>query len=145
MSYVFWTARAFDIGVSAFDEEHRELYRSLNALCDAVAISDRQGTRVRLQEAEAKVREHFAHEERLMFEHGYPEYETHRRAHEDLLIELEFTALRLSFFHDHDIALFHANHFSYRMLAHILTVDALYDPFFRAKPPVDAPPNRSAA
>ena len=130
MSYVMWKERAFRVGVRAFDDEHREIADALNDLCRAVADSDDASIQARFREVERRTRQHFDHEERLMRRYRYPHYREHKRAHDGLLLDLERTRHRLHFYRDHDISLFLVAHFSYWMLGHALTMDALYTPFF---------------
>jgi hemerythrin len=74
------------IGVPAVDDQHRELFRQVNLLLAALG-DDRSAAEVgRLLEFLGRyVVEHFAAEERLMREAGYPELEPHRHEHVDFV------------------------------------------------------------
>lgn len=70
------------VGVPAIDEQHRELFRQVNLML--AALGDERGAAEvgRLLEYLGRYAvEHFAAEERLMRDSGYPEQEPHRREH----------------------------------------------------------------
>lgn len=69
------------IGVPAVDDQHRELFRQVNLVL--AALGDERGAEVgrALEFLGRYAIEHFAAEERLMRECGYPELEPHRREH----------------------------------------------------------------
>jgi len=81
--------KKFSVGNSKIDIEHKtfvELLRSLGESIDAkkpAEVLERQ-----LKELELYARFHFYSEETMMLEHGYPGYEHHRTAHQNLLAEL---------------------------------------------------------
>jgi hemerythrin len=80
----------FHINVSTLDAQHRTMAELVNRLHRAVA--DRQAHHAIgaiLTELIECTREHFETEERMMLEHGYPEYGAHMREHRDLMEQLE--------------------------------------------------------
>lgn len=82
-------------GVASLDEEHRELiadYRNLVDALDHGADASRFGHA--FHRLMASTRRHFAHEEQVMLEIGFPEYRHHKEEHERLLRSAE------DFFHN---------------------------------------------
>lgn len=85
---------SFETGIQFIDHEHAGLLEHLNTLIDLlvreVPIADWLPVLDRLITA---VTEHFAHEEQIMDNIGYPGYQAHRRQHQHLLQEVaEFRA-----------------------------------------------------
>jgi hemerythrin len=81
-----WNEARHSTGIASIDNQHKEMVRLVNELEDAI----RQGcgheeTKRRLGEIIAFIGGHFAHEEQLMQEHGFPELESHRAEHARLL------------------------------------------------------------
>jgi len=80
----------FNINVSKLDAQHQAMAELVNRLHRAVA--DREGPdaigAILTQLVEC-TRDHFETEERMMLEHGYPEYRAHMREHRDLMDQLE--------------------------------------------------------
>jgi len=75
---VEWT-EALSVGVPELDEDHRRLFDVINRVLEA----ERRGESVQwvIQELTLYANEHFAREERLMAEAGYPGLDAHREAH----------------------------------------------------------------
>ncbi len=78
------------VGVKRIDEQHKELFRRINALVDAIRKSECKytidGTIQFLAEYAAS---HFGEEEGFMAEHHYPEFKQHRAQHEIFLRALD--------------------------------------------------------
>jgi len=83
-----WTPR-LAVGVESIDSQHRELFDRVNRLL--AAMESQQG------EVEVKrlvaflgdyVVSHFGAEERLMQQHGYPDFPAHQRIHAEFVKEL---------------------------------------------------------
>ena len=91
-----WTS-TLSVGVPALDEQHRELFRRVDRLLDAVLRRDRSEAGRLLGWLRGYVTEHFAEEERLMAELGYPDAERHVEEHRRFAralagLEAEFAA-----------------------------------------------------
>jgi len=73
-------------GVPEIDQQHQELVSMLNRLTDAVhnEVPRKEIYRM-IDEVIAYTCAHFAAEERLMAESGYPEFEAHRNKHNQLV------------------------------------------------------------
>ncbi len=84
MALITWNEK-FSVGVSRFDEEHKQLMNLINQLHDAMKTG--QGRQVIgdvLQGLISYTRNHFASEERLMKAYAYPGYEGHKKEHNQL-------------------------------------------------------------
>lgn len=77
-----WTS-TLSVGVEEIDEQHRELFRRVDRLLDAVLHQDRTEVGKLLAFLDAFVVEHFAAEERLMAEVAYPDAERHVLEHRE--------------------------------------------------------------
>jgi len=80
-----WTD-GFSVGVQEIDEQHKELVGLLNQL--HTAIMERHGSEAArriLDELAEYTRTHFSVEESLMRVSNYPDFERHKRNHEDLI------------------------------------------------------------
>jgi hemerythrin len=91
-----WTS-TLSVGVPEIDEQHRELFRRVDRLMDAVLHHDREEAARVLAWLGGFVVEHFAAEERLMAEVEYPAAEAHIREHREFArnlagIEADFAA-----------------------------------------------------
>jgi hemerythrin len=75
-----WTP-ALAVGVDEIDEQHRELFRRVDDLEDAIVARDDQGALRMLRFLEEYVRVHFAAEEGLMAALRYPALGGHRTQH----------------------------------------------------------------
>jgi hemerythrin len=88
-----WTP-ALAVGHAVIDGQHQELFRRLEALLAAMMKGDKAEIARLFDFLGTYVVEHFGAEERLMKEHGYPDYAMHRAAHERFVAD--YTALKKS-------------------------------------------------
>jgi hemerythrin len=89
MAELFEWSDDYSVGVSDIDEQHLELVGLLNQLNNA--IRERRGSaavRKTLDELVDYTRTHFAVEERMMTEAGYPEHAEHKVHHEALIDQI---------------------------------------------------------
>ncbi len=78
--------KTLSVQVEEIDEDHRRLVESFNRLGHAMEQNEpREYVELLLEELLACTEWHFKHEERLMFEAGYPDLEAHRKEHQELL------------------------------------------------------------
>ncbi|MCP5371395.1 MAG: hemerythrin family protein [Hyphomicrobiales bacterium] len=131
MANFVWTDQQITFGVRDFDEEHQELVNLLNDLCVAIDGDDAEKTRKVYDAFRDCMADHFNHEEQVMRDSGYPEFETHCSEHANLLREMDETSQHLDRVRDKALDMFLINHLSYVLLGHILTTDARYMPHFR--------------
>lgn len=88
MALLTWSER-FSVNVRQFDEEHKQLMNLINQLHDAMKAG--QGKQVIgdiLNGLIAYTHKHFAAEDRLMKAHGYPDYENHKKEHNQLTMSV---------------------------------------------------------
>lgn len=77
-----WT-RDLSVGVEEIDSQHRELFRKINELDGAIKHGRAKDEIIRLVEfLNDYVGRHFGTEERYMSDHGYRDYQYHRKKHE---------------------------------------------------------------
>jgi hemerythrin-like metal-binding protein len=79
----------YTIGVPDIDEQHKELFRQFNQVCDAVWEGEgRDAIKGFLVFLANYAQEHFGNEENRMKKHSFPGYEAHRSAHDALVAEV---------------------------------------------------------
>ena len=78
-----------DLAIPAVENEHSELIDMINECYDEMdGEVDAETIKQLLEKIYSAVAEHFLHEEQLMWNTTYPEYEAHKRNHEKLLVTL---------------------------------------------------------
>jgi hemerythrin len=84
MTVLRWT-KTLSVGVEALDRQHQHLIALLNRLRDVIHGPDEIAVVGNvLEELVSYVGYHFAEEERLMAEAGYPHFELHRNSHAEI-------------------------------------------------------------
>jgi len=68
-------------GFGPIDEEHQAISEALATVVEAMRTGEAPAVAPALLAVQQAVAAHFAHEERLMAEHGYPKAARHREAH----------------------------------------------------------------
>lgn len=89
MPAIAWT-NEYSVGVEALDAQHRRLFDVVNELDEA--IEKLRGQRVMtgvLRELVGYTQEHFAFEEQLMAEAGYPGLPAHQAQHRAIIQKIE--------------------------------------------------------
>ena len=88
MSLIEWR-NEFNIGVLSVDKEHKELVELINTLHQKVMAKESKTTVSEFfDQLASKISDHFEHEEDLMREQSYFEYDAHKADHKKLLEEL---------------------------------------------------------
>lgn len=90
------TARQFvswdddlSVGIEAIDQDHKKLLTLINNLQTSVYYPTGESfERQALSELVDYTKYHFAREEKLMLEHGYPDYEPHKIQHEEMIAKV---------------------------------------------------------
>ncbi len=78
----------YNVGVSKIDEEHKKLIDIINEAVVASRHKDNSEEIIGiLREMSDFAQTHFATEETYMLECGYPDYEQHKKEHQDFTIE----------------------------------------------------------
>jgi hemerythrin len=79
----------YEVGILTIDDQHRELFRQFNQVCDAVWDGKgRDSVRAFLFFLANYAQEHFGNEEKYMQKHAYPAYVAHKSAHDKLVGEV---------------------------------------------------------
>lgn len=84
------------VGVPEVDDQHRSFYRQLNDLHAAMREHDLAAVHRLVEFLERYVRDHFAMEERLMIEAGYPGFPAHLERHGEFTKDLKRWRARLT-------------------------------------------------
>ena len=110
--------------VSEIDQQHQELVNLLNRLNDAVKNNESREDIYRIiDDVIAFTRLHFATEERLMVQSGYPEIEWHKDKHKQLIQDALHLKGKLAYVGE-EMFTDWLNHWPFaRVLAHIQYAD----------------------
>jgi hemerythrin len=82
---VFEWNPAYSVSIGSIDAQHRSILAAGRELCTAVSTGQSTGVQVRLLDRVMQFAAmHFAHEERLMRSHEYPDVAAHQAEHEAL-------------------------------------------------------------
>lgn len=89
MTTIAWT-EAYSVGVESIDAQHRRLFEIAARLDEAIAqFRSQRVMKSIMAELIAYVDEHFAFEEMMLEQAGYPDLERHRAQHRRLLRRVE--------------------------------------------------------
>jgi hemerythrin len=130
--FIEWSEE-LSVGIQEIDEQHKVLVNCVNELHDA--LDQKRGFEVTagiLSKLDEYTRVHFAVEESLMRIMGYPEYERHKKEHDNLIEQL--TTIREKYTADHHSVTFELMYFLKQWLTHhILETDKHYSPYLLAR------------
>ncbi len=123
------------IGIQELDDQHRALYAEIDKLRDAMRAHDLDHA-VRVTDyLREYVNVHFATEERLMIEAGYPGFPEHLARHEEFRKDLRAYLARLSRTGATAAAVVELSHWLTEWLReHIRKVDVEMARFLRSRP-----------
>lgn len=77
-----WNKDQHGVGIALIDEQHRQIIERVNQIANAVATeTKKEAVKEMLDDMLLFACAHFALEERLMAEHGYPDMESHIQEH----------------------------------------------------------------
>jgi hemerythrin-like metal-binding protein len=130
-SFFSWS-KEHDIGIRQFDAEHQHMGSLISQLHTLMVVKrDRTAADQLTDQLIQTTRTHFANEEALLTEHGYPEWEAHFHEHSILINELhdlqrQFKAGTLS-------ALAMPTFLKKWLLEHIQNTDRKYVSFLKSK------------
>uniref|UniRef100_A0A831UAW2 Bacteriohemerythrin n=1 Tax=Geobacter metallireducens TaxID=28232 RepID=A0A831UAW2_GEOME len=88
MALITWSD-TLSVKVKQFDDQHKKLVDMVNQLFDAMKTG--KGNQVMgdiLKQLIAYTQTHFAAEERLMKQYGYPDFEAHKKEHNALVMQV---------------------------------------------------------
>lgn len=80
MTFMVWDP-SLDTGIEVIDEQHKGIVKFINELHDAAATNDREKVSQVLQGLIQYTESHFAFEEDMLAQHGYPLLEPHKQIH----------------------------------------------------------------
>jgi len=87
--YVEWK-NEYSVGIDSIDMQHKKLLGLINSLQTAVDFSTGElFEREALDELVDYTRSHFSYEEGLMEQNAYPEFEAHRKQHQQMIARVE--------------------------------------------------------
>lgn len=127
-----WTG-AMSVGVPALDSDHRCLVRIINLLAEVDHGAEARSTIETVLDTLAMyARYHFAREERLMEECGFPASQVHRAEHEEFTDNIHGLRLGLGGRATPDLAKELFDYLTGWLRHHILIQDMAYKPYVRA-------------
>lgn len=87
--HLIWNESRHSVGIALIDSQHQEIIERVNQVADEVAKRDQsEAVQEMLGPLILVAREHFAFEERLMTEYGFPDMESHIEEHHRLFLQL---------------------------------------------------------
>ncbi len=86
--FVAWKDE-YSVGIEAIDDDHKQLLTLINNLQTAVFYPTGEAfERQALKELVDYTKYHFKREEELMQKHGYPDFETHKKQHDEMIAKV---------------------------------------------------------
>jgi hemerythrin len=86
MALMTWEEK-YVVNINKVDEQHQEIFRLMNLLHDSLT-GDRAIIGENLNALVEVVINHFATEEKFMVETNFPDYEAHKKMHDDLVAQV---------------------------------------------------------
>jgi hemerythrin-like metal-binding protein len=132
MHLIVWND-AFSVGVKQFDEEHKQIIVMINNLQTGIDAEESVAVTGNVLGGMIEYAvNHFAHEEELMREYGYPDFKEHRDLHDDFFVKVN--EFRAKFKGIGDSAAGELMNFLEEwLIKHILNIDKKYESFFKSK------------
>jgi hemerythrin len=132
MPIMSWTD-AYSVGIAEIDKQHKKLIDLINALHDAMAKGHAKNVIGKiLGELIAYCSNHFAAEEKLFDQHGYPDTADHKEKHHKMTAKV--LALQQQFEQGKATITLDVMDFLQQWLdKHILGTDKKYGPFMNSK------------
>ena len=133
MAQLFIWSPSYETGIQEIDAQHKKLVEILNALYDAMGKGQANKVLGKLLDDLVKYTVvHFATEERLFRQYGYPEAAIHKKEHDALTaqakkLQADFAAGKVS------LSLTVGTFLKDWLSHHILQADKKYAPFLAAK------------
>ena len=88
MPLIEWTAQ-LSVGIDSIDEQHKKLINMINALNDAMLTGSSNELLGKIFTGlAAYTQKHFAYEENMFAEYGYPNSQEHKRQHSELIAQV---------------------------------------------------------
>ena len=85
MAYLNWSD-SLSVKVSSVDDQHKKLFDLINSFYEGISQGSNKETMLKLiMGLKNYTVTHFTHEERLLRQAGYPDFDNHKRQHEDFI------------------------------------------------------------
>lgn len=85
MPLIEWSPE-LSVGIASIDEQHKKLVNMINALNDAMLLGESSELLGKIFTGlAAYTQKHFAYEENMFAEYGYPDTQEHKRQHNELI------------------------------------------------------------
>jgi hemerythrin len=134
MEKLFWKD-SFCFGIEKIDHQHQHMFEIINKFIERpCSADDTEQISMVLMEMAAYAREHFADEEKLMQEYGYPGFEPHKWQHA-FFIDITAQLLTKFMYSRYKTADEIAEFLKLWLTNHILKTDMKYRDFFKTKMP----------
>jgi len=87
--FVAWED-SLSVGIKSIDDDHKKLLTLINNLQTAIYYPTGEAfERQALKELVEYTKYHFEREEKMMLDNGYPEFEAHKRKHEEMIAQVQ--------------------------------------------------------
>ncbi len=132
MGFLVWGDQ-YKTNISEVDAQHRKLFDMVNEMHDAMKSGKGDAAIGKILEGLLQYcATHFATEERLMSAHGYPDYTSHKKAHDELAQKTK--ELEKKYKAGEAVLSFDVMDFLKKWLQnHILGTDKKFGPFLNSK------------
>ncbi len=130
--FVAWDD-SYSVGIQAIDDDHKKLLTLINNLQTSVLYPTGEAfERHALGELVDYTKYHFAREEKLMSEYDYPDFEPHRKQHEEMIAKVgDYMA---AYENDREATIDELTVFLKTwLLSHIAGTDQKYSGYLRSK------------
>ena len=88
MTSIAWDA-SYSVNIAKIDQQHQKIVAMFKKLSGAIKRKNQERIIPEvLRELDEYAEDHFNTEERLMRRHGYPDYETHKKEHDDFCLKV---------------------------------------------------------
>jgi hemerythrin-like metal-binding protein len=131
---------AYSVGSETIDGQHRNLINLMNAYYTCHLNGRLDQARGNLGQLLAATVKHFREEEEMMEKAGFPELESHRKVHQELLRSVEGLVKEYLRSQSQETAGKLANFLRIWLTRHILGSDKKYGPYLRRPSPSSAQP-----
>jgi hemerythrin len=89
MALIEWSNALYSVKIDSFDNDHKKLLQYINDLHSAMLKGQGKDALSKiLNDLSEYTHYHFKAEEKQMLESGYPDYEEHKRLHNELTVQL---------------------------------------------------------
>jgi len=124
----------YSVKIKEIDEQHKKLINLFNNLHSSVSCNEgKEKLKETLDGLIEYTRTHFHAEEKLMKDHGYPEYEQHKKIHDDLTNKVLKLQSDINNCYSISVLIDAMKFLTDWLIKHILATDMKYSPFLSSK------------